>query len=247
MSIVKDKTKIIGIPNTSQDIGINTSDQYESLIGKKRRKWFSDHAYLCLPIVIGNQYGYITKALYDFDIIWNGGDQPKDLQVIYKNNVVNGYRGQWISSHFGLGIVTIQNHFTFRTPDAINLMTINPPNYFIDGIHYMTGVIECDNLRRDFTFNIKVTRPNFLVQIKKGDWIGCFIPIPRYYVESFQLVDAKEVLTEEEIRTEIQAAADASKERRTVDKQKPHAAGRRYFKGEDVYGNKFPDHQRRME
>lgn len=246
MNIVKDKTKIIGIPNLSENIGISIYDQYESLIDKKHRNWFSDHAYLCLPLVIGNQYGYVVKAQYDFDVIWNGGDRTKDLQIIYKNNIANGYKGQWISSHFGLGIITVQNHFTLRTSDATNLMTINPPNYFIDGIHYMTGVIECDNLRRDFTFNLKVTRPNYLVQIKKGDWIGCFIPVPRYYVESFQLVDAKEVLTEEEIRTEIQAAADAGKERETIDKEKSHRAGRRYFRGEDVYGNKFPDHQRRV-
>ena len=125
-------------------------------------------------------------------------------------------------------------------------MTINPPNYFIDGIHHMTGVVECDNLRRDFTFNLKVTRPNYLIQIKKNDWIGCFIPVPRYFVDSFELVDAKDVLTEEEIKIEIQAAADAGKERETVDKKKRHGAGRRYLKGEDVYGNKFPDHQRRL-
>lgn len=246
MSIVKEKNKIVGIPNTFQDAGVKVSDHYESLIGKKQRKWFSDHSYLCLPLVIGNQYGYVVKALYDFDVVWNGGSNPSDLQIMYKNGRP-GYKGQWISSHFGLGIITVQNHFTLRTPEPINLMTINPPNYFIDGIHYMTGVVECDNLRRDFTFNLKVTRPNTLIQFKKDDWIGCFIPVPRYFVDSFELIDAKDAMTEDEIKVEIQASVDAGKERDTVDKTKPHGAGRRYFKGEDVYGNEFVDHQRRVE
>lgn len=246
MSIVKDKTKIVGIPNVFDSSDISIHDQYESLIKNKKREWFSEHAYMCLPIVIGNQYGYVVKALYDFDVVWNGGNNVSDLHIMFKDGIQSGHKGQWVTSNFGLGIITIQNNFNLRTTDSINLMTINPPNYFIDGIHHMTGVVECDNLRRDFTFNLKVTRPNYLIQIKKNDWIGCFIPVPRYFVDSFELVDAKDVLTEEEIKIEIQAAADAGKERETVDKKKRHGAGRRYLKGEDVYGNKFPDHQRRL-
>jgi hypothetical protein len=36
-----------------------------------------------------------------------------------------------------------------------------------------------------------------LVTVNKGDWIGCFIPTPRYYIDSFDLINAKDYLTEE--------------------------------------------------
>ena len=41
------------------------------------------------------------------------------------------------------------------------------------------------DLRCDFTFNLKITVPNMLVSVKKGDALGAFIPIPRYFVDGF--------------------------------------------------------------
>jgi len=212
--------------------------------GNIKRSWFVDHAYWCLPLTVGNQYGFGIQSLRTFTILWNGGKGNHDVKVEFLdgNNTVH----QSISSHFGMGTVTIQNRFTFRTPPNVNLMTINPPNYWIDGIQHMTGVIETDNLRRDFTFNLKVTRPNHLIQINKGDFIGCVLPIPRYFVDSFELKHADEVLTVQEIAEEQQAMRDFGIERSTLDRNKPHGNGRRYFHGEDVYGNKFPDHQKRV-
>ena len=45
---------------------------------------------------------------------------------------------------------------------------------------------------------------------------------------------------------EQKASRDFGKERNGPDKEKAHQAGRRYFQGEDVYGNKFLDHQKRI-
>ena len=241
MNLVKDPGKIVAIPF---DINskINLEDQYQSLKGEKRRAWFSDHAYLCLPLVIGNQYGFVVPSAYDFTVRWNGGDRPSDTTV----QINETENGQYIKSHFGLGIVTVQNHFTLRTHEGVNLMTINPPNFFIDGLQHMTGVVETDNLRRDFTFNIKITRPNHDIHVKKGEWIGCVMPVIRYFVDRFEMVNAKDYLTEEQIKEEIQCGRDFGKERREEDIKKSHKAGRRYFNGEDVYGNQFPDHQKRM-
>lgn len=244
MTLLVDDNKIVAIPH-NETIKISSSEQYQSLRGEKRRDWFSDHAYLCLPLVIGNQYGFVVKSAHTFDVIWNGGPSLRDVTVVMHD--FNGdQKDQYINSHFGLGTVTIQNSFTLRTPPGVNLMTINPPNYFIDGISHMTGVVECDNLRRDFTFNLKITRPNHKIRINRGDWIGAFIPIPRYFIDSFEMVDAKDILTPEQIALEQKASLDFGKERSGPDLEKAHAAGRRYFQGEDVYGNKFLDHQKRI-
>lgn len=213
--------------------------------GNNKRDWFNTHTYFCLPLVIGNQMGFGIKSLKTFSIEWDGGEGPQNVKVQIIDNGENS-NFQTISSHFGMGTVTIQNRFTFRTPPGINLMTINPPNYWIDGVQHMTGVVETDNLRRDFTFNLKITRKNQKIIINKGDLIGCVIPIPRYFIDGFELCKGEDIFTKEQIEEERQIMRDFGKERSTTDRQKHHNNGRRYFNGEDVYGNKFDDHQKKI-
>ncbi|MFM7709205.1 MAG: DUF6065 family protein, partial [Gammaproteobacteria bacterium] len=140
---------------------------------------------------------------------------------------------------FGLGIVTVQTAFALRTPPEINLMTMQPHNSFIDGLQHLTGVVEADNLRRDFTFNLKITRPGFPVEIKVGDLLAAVMPIPRGFVERFELIDAYEAFAPDTIAAEQQTARDFGREREEVDSKNKRGVGRRYFRGEDVYGNGF--------
>lgn len=242
--IVVPENTIIAIPENS-----NFKESIDLIVepfkGNLKRDWFVDHAYFCLPLTIANQYGFGIKSLKTFSVIWNGGKAPKDVKVeILEDSEFPS--GQTISTHFGMGTFTVQNRFTFRTPPGVNLMTINPPNYWIDGIQHMTGVVETDNLRRDFTFNLKITRKNKKIIINKGDYIGCVLPIPRYFADGFNLKNADDILTSEEILEEQQAMIDFGDERRNLDKSKPHGNGRRYFNGEDVYGCPFSDHQKKI-
>jgi hypothetical protein len=224
--------------------GIDKNKAFElmaPLRGGLKREWFNPHFYYCLPLTMGNQYGFIFTAEYDFEAVWDGSSGPEGVSI----QRGPGAQMQIISAHFGEGIVTIQNPWHFRTAPGINLMTITPPNMPQHGIHHMTGVIEADNLRRDFTFNIKLTEPGVKVSFKKGDPVGAFIPIQRYYVDDFKLVDAATIFTEAEISEEWAVGREFGLARQTVDTSKPHQAGRLYFKGEDSRGNKFPDHQKR--
>ncbi len=219
---------------------------FESLKGNSKRDWFINHAYHCLPLVIGNQYGFVIKSLYDFTVVWDGGQSASSVQVNIldsKDNYKSNYNLQSINSHFGMGTFTVQMPYQLRTPTGINLMTINPPNSFIDGIYHMTGVVETDNLRRDFTYNLRITRPNYTITINKGDYIGCIIPYPRHFIDKYSIADASMISSEVEIQIERQCAIDFGLERNTKDKEKRYNNGKRYWHGEDVYGNKFNDHQ----
>lgn len=218
---------------------------FSSLKGQIKRDWFIQHAYFCLPLVMGNQHGFVMKSLYDITVNWNGGDSPNDVKVTHNNDAEHDELRalQSVRSHFGMGTITIQTTFALRTPDGINLMTVNPPNYYIDGIYHMTGVIESDNLRRDFTFNLRITRPNYDIKIKKGDILGCVIPYPRHFIDNFTLTNVIDILSEDDITRERECAKEHGLERAGADQQKRHRNGRRYFTGEDVYGNKFQDHQ----
>lgn len=236
------------IPHDKHYSGRHT-ELFESLDRSIKRDWFIKHAYFCLPLAIGNQYGFILKSLYDFTVRWNGGVAPNDVSVQYHDKeYYDQHHGlQSINPHFGMGTLTVQTNYTLRTPAGINLITGNPPNYYIDGITHMTGVIETDNLRRDFTYNLKITRPDHDITIKKGDWIGYFIPYPRHFIDKFKIVDAYEIFDEDDINQEQECMRAFGKERQEVDSQKPNGNGRRYWRGEDVYSNKFQDHQRALD
>lgn len=242
--IVVPENTIVTIPE-NDEFRYSSTHIVQSFKGNIKRDWFNNHAYWCLPLTIGNQYGFGIKSLKTFTAMWDGTGYSSGVKV----DILDGGilpQEQHISSHFGMGTITIQNRFTFRTPPNVNLMTINPPNYWIDGIQHMTGVIETDNLRRDFTFNLKLTRPNHLVTVNKGDFIGCVIPVPRYYVDGFEMKRADEVFSRSQIQEEQRAMNDFGVERSTVDVNKPHSNGRRYFDGKDIYDNTFPDHQKRV-
>jgi len=227
----------------------NIDKLYSSLKGNFKRDWFVKHAYFCLPLVMGNQHGFVLKSIHDIEVEWFGGDSPNDVKVTYldpedfeKNKII-----QSISSHFGMGTITIQTTFSLRTPDGINLMTINPPNSFIDGLYHMTGVIETDNLRRDFTYNIRITRPNHKIKISKGDIIGCVIPYPRHFIDHFEIKNGADILTYDQLDAEMKCGEAHGNERGNLDKYKKNGNGRRYHNGEDVYGNKFKDHQTHLD
>tara|TARA_B100000214_G_scaffold5112_1_gene3815 strand:+ start:8251 stop:9594 length:1344 start_codon:yes stop_codon:yes gene_type:complete len=215
-------------------------DILHSFKGNVKRDWFVKHAYHCLPLVIGNQYGIGIRSMSEFRATWNGGPKQNDVVVEFEDKM---HEHQKIEAHFGMGTVTIQNRFNFMTPPGVNLMTINPPNHWIDGVQHMTGVIETDNLRRDFTFNLKLTRPGHTVHVKKGEFIGCVIPIPRYFVDSFEWKVAEELFRTEDVWKGRKAKSDFGLERRFEDPDKPNRNGLRYRKGVDIYGNEFPDHQ----
>lgn len=218
----------------------------QPLRNQSKRDWLVPHAYHCLPLLIGSQYGFLVKSLYDFWIVWEGGNDPAALTIRKRPEDECIYNMQVVGSHFGMGIVTVQNRWTFRTPTGVNLMTVAPPNYWIDGISHLVGVIETDNLRRDFTFNLKVTRPKFEIKIAAGTPIGCIIPIQRGYVDSFEMKNAKEVLPRAVIESEQEVVRQFAAERLGPDRDKPGGNGKRYWRGEDVYGNPFPEHQTKL-
>jgi hypothetical protein len=223
---------------------IENRERLSSIISKpsKKRDWFTPHFYRCLPLTIGNQYGFIIKTEFDFSFVWDGGDRPESVKITFHEDNTKKY--PVVESHFGSGIITINPPFTLRTPPGVNLMTINPPNHVIPNITVMTGVVETDNIRRNFTFNLKIQIPNLTVRIPKGTPLAAFIPIPRYYSDSFELKFAEDIFSDNVIIEENQAGSDSYLSRSEVELKVGNGTGKDYMFGKDVYGNKFKDHQK---
>ena len=211
----------------------------------KKRDWFSSHFYRCLPLTIGNQYGFILSSEFDISFEWNGKNDTDSIIFEFdqnKGNLDNLYPR--IDSHFGHGIITINPPLTFRTPPGVNLMTINPPNCVIPNVTVMTGVIETDNLRRNFTFNLKIQIPDIKVFIPAGHPLAAFIPVPRYYCDKFSLEFAENIFSKEIVDEELKAEKDAGEYRSNVEPTLKNNVGKHYMQGKDVYNNMFKDHQK---
>lgn len=235
------KNTILSIPF---EIGSNagTDKILSSLSGEIKRDWFKPFFYYCLPLNIGNQYGFLVKSLADFDAIWDGTDSPAEITFLENYN----HEEQIIDSNFGSGVITFQNKFLLKTPPGINIMTIQPPNIFIPGCSIMTGVVETDQIRRDFTFNLKITVPNYKVSIRKGDAIGAFIPIPRYFVDQFEIKDIGDVFSKELHESELLDMKELWRQRDQDDLDKHNESGRKYFNGQHAFGDQYVDHQKHI-
>jgi hypothetical protein len=225
-----------------------TQERILSMVKKpdKKRDWFSPNFYRCLPLTIGNQYGFTVSSEFDISFEWNGGDRSEDLKIYFNEdlNKTDNIKYPNISSHFGHGVVTVNTPYFFRTPPGVNLITMNPPNYVIPNVTVMTGVVEADNLRRNFTFNLKIQIPNINTTIPAGFPLAAFMPIPRYYCDEFNLDFAENIFSKEIINEEIEADNAADKYRKEVEPTLKNGVGKHYMQGKDVYGNKFPDHQK---
>jgi hypothetical protein len=217
----------------------------EPLRNKPHRPELGRHSFHCLPVVVGNQYGFVIKSMVSWTAIWNGGPDPKDT-FIKIDDAKSAPDIQIVSSHFGAGIVTVQNRFSFRTPPGVNLMVLDPPNYFNFNLANLFAVVETDNLRRDFTFNLKIVEPKMRVRVKQGDIISAIIPIPRYFVDGFELAMAPDVFDPGVIREENIQAIKFQLRRDREDPHKPNAVGKLYWRGQDADGRDFTDHQKKL-
>jgi hypothetical protein len=208
-----------------------------------KRDWFTQHFYYCLPLLIGNQYGFGIKSLYNFTAVWDGRDTTDAIKIDIEDYPENDLdKAQIISSHFGHGIITLSNYFILRTEPGMNLMIMPPSNHFIPNLMSMTGVVETDNIRRDFTFNLKILEPNKKVIVKKGDMLSSFIPIKRYFIDNFSINTAQDIFDNNTLQKETRDMNELSRQRNYVD---PSGApyGRKYFKGIHAFDEKFDDHQ----
>ena len=234
-----------------------TYPSLKSLKGELRRDWFDDPYYFCLPITFANQMGFAIVSLFDFTVHWDGGNSKESLKISSEHVLEEGVYGtekQKVYSFFHNGVFTILHDFILRTPPGTNLFITQPPNFFIPGVSTMSAVIEADNLRRDFTYSLKVTVPNIDIHIKKGDMLAMILPIKRYHADGFEIKDAREIFSLPLLQEEIQALIDhAAPDAELVEKYGtfggiPEDEDRKlgiYFKGYDPYGNKYKEHQRK--
>jgi hypothetical protein len=245
--VVPDKTIAVfpviptggGIP-----FDMNFNSFLKPLNKSHKRDWFGEHFYKCLPLAIGNMQGFILSIPFGFDVLWNGGNSPEDIKISRHENYndFTGINAVDVSSDFGNGILTILFPITLKTPPGINLMTISPPNFPLPGLSPMTGVVESDNIRFSFTVNIKIDLPNTTIRVFENTPVAGILPIPRYFCDYFELKNAYDIFDISIVEEEMQVVSENTQSRIKQNKDRS-GADKLYYKGMDVRGNKFKDHQ----
>lgn len=206
----------------------------------KNRDWFTPPFYHCLPLVFGNQHGFLMLSVFDFVARWNGTNN-NDGVSIHILDEVDARTPITVESHFGHGIITVQSRYVFRTPKGVNLMVKEPPNYPVRGCSWMNAVVETDNLRRDFTFNIRITEPHSDIYFAAGTPLGCLLPYPRYFLDNYKMAELKDKKELEKAQKTISYFAT---ERGEYDNNNPR---HRYMEGIDIFGLEFDEHQKSLD
>lgn len=156
-----------------------------------KRGWFTENFYRCLPLTIANQLGYVIFAPYNFSVEWTGGDSQDDLIIHVDESSVddNDYSKALVSvnSSFGSGILTFYPRFMIKTPENISTLVKQPPNLRKQGVTWMEGAVETDNLLSTFSFNLKITDARRKIYFSKGEPIACLMPYERFFMDSFKL------------------------------------------------------------
>jgi hypothetical protein len=141
-------------------------------------------AYRCLPLVMANQAGWLVTCPVNFSMVWNGGQDRTGLSLHFPQG--EGANAGQIRSHFGMGIVTFSMPWLFRTSPGYGIWARGPANMPRDGIAPLDGIVETDWAPYTFTMNWKVTRPNFVIEFKKGDPVALIVPFPLNYLEEVE-------------------------------------------------------------
>ena len=152
----------------------------EFLPARSRRPWMDDTIdrvpYRCLPMTIANATGWELNCPFTIDISWDGGAAKEAIKISSPDK--EAHIAGVAESHFQNGIVTFHTGYLFRTPPGWAIWAMGPPNWPIDGISPLSGLIETDWLPFTFTMNWQMTRPG-TVRFNKGDPF-CFLTLSEH-------------------------------------------------------------------
>jgi hypothetical protein len=139
------------------------------------------HAYKCFPIALANSIGYSISFLEDIEFIWDGISDSSDTHV----KIIKG--DEFCSTSRGNTTISFNSHVFFKTDEDVSMLSIVPPNYFIDGAIPFTSIISTSFHDDMLPIAWKITRPNVKIVIPAGTPVITVIPISLKNLTTFEL------------------------------------------------------------
>lgn len=221
---------------------------WEIVPSSSKRDWMEATdglANKCLPLLAANQMGWVILSPSDVSVIWDGGKAIESTKIIvhdekYKKN---------ISSHFGHGIFTFQVPYIFRTNEEIGLFVRGATNFWVENAQPLDGFVETNWSNYSFTMNWKVTSPDKVISLKKGDPICMLIPYPVRLLENVKVTYKSFLEAPESMKSVFSSWAkyrnefNNNKEREKGSWQKDYFLGRKCPFSGDQEDNKGSPHR----
>jgi len=201
----------------------------------------------CLPLLIANQSGWLLINTETVRLTWNGGQDLDDIEIRYDGDAPP----MPALSHFGMGIVTWNVPYFFRTSPGWNLLVRGPANCPKDGIYALDAVVESDWTTSTFTMNWQLTRPGLDVVFDRGEPLCMLVPQRRHDLERIGPV-LRSFDDDDELGRRVQAWT-SSRGGFLADLEVDHSAGRarrwqkHYFQGRDIDGRRNEVHQTKLQ
>jgi hypothetical protein len=130
------------------------------------------HAYKCFPVSMANSIGWSIAFLDDIEFIWDGitDSSPDHVKIIRSGpQVANTDRGQ--------ASISFNCELRFKTDENISMLSIVPPNYWIDGAIPYTSIISTSFYKHPYPIAWRITKPNTNIIIPAGTPVATLIPI----------------------------------------------------------------------
>lgn len=176
---------------------------------KIQRDWMDAtndrHAYKCFPISQANTIGWSVSFLHDIEFIWDGVSDTTDQHVKVlqdKGNVCHTKRAN--------ATISFDSGLFFKTDKQMSILSISPPNYFIDGAMAFTSIISTSFFEEAYPIAWRITRPNIPIVIPAGTPVATLIPISISNLCNIEL-DINDKIFVEESKKEILAKGEAWK------------------------------------
>ncbi len=222
----------------------------------KARDWMKGEgsfANRCLPMVLANQAGWLLLNTHRFTAVWDGGNAREAVWIEYEGGITP--QNPPAIAHFGLGVLTWNVPYLFRTQEGYNLLVRGPANMPKDAIAPLEGLVETDWSVATFTMNWKFTRANEPVMFDVDEPFCMVVPQRRGELESFRPA-LRNLDTNEELRRAMKEWAESRHEQQVLKFMAEHGRGsasdlnswqKDYYKGRTVAGKPAPEHQRALQ
>jgi hypothetical protein len=141
---------------------------------------FDKHAYQCFPLTMANRLGWSISFKEDIRFTLKSESANNYVDIITENINVSNRRAN--------KTVSIDTGIIFSPEKNISILTMPPPNVFIDGVQCISTIISTSVLSNQLPISLMVTKEDEEIFIPKGTPLASLLPISLSEINNTELI-----------------------------------------------------------